>query len=110
MIANLVPVLSIQIVEISLLALLHPALVACCCRQVMAQTDTFRATSLFVLMHSGIVNGFQLLCHAHTVLEPYMGNAAFSILLAIVLIHLSFYVFVTLTVLFMDASLVCVKI
>ena len=31
-----------------------------------------------VLMHSGIVNGYQLLCDAHTVLEPHRGTAAFS--------------------------------
>jgi len=35
-----------------------------------------RDTALFVLMHSGIVNGHQLLCDAHTVLEPHMGTAA----------------------------------
>ena len=28
-------------------------------------------------MHSGIVNGYQLLCDAHTVLEPHRGTAAF---------------------------------
>jgi len=27
-------------------------------------------------MHSGIVNGYQLLCDAHTVLEPHRGTAA----------------------------------
>ena len=48
----------------------------------------------FVLMHSGIVNGYQLLCDAHTVLEPH-----------------SFYVFVTLTVIFLVlcAFMVCVS-
>ena len=51
------------------------ALVACWCRQVMAVT--LRATALFVLMHSGIVNGYQLLFNAHTVLEPHRGTAAF---------------------------------
>ena len=41
-------------------------------------TATLRATVLFVLMHSGIVNGYQLLCNAHTsVLEPHRGTAAF---------------------------------
>ena len=30
-----------------------------------------------VLMHNGIVNGYQLLCDAHTVLEPRRGTAAF---------------------------------
>ena len=37
---------------------------------------TLRATALFVLMHSGIVNGYQLLCDAHTVVEPHRGTAA----------------------------------
>ena len=30
----------------------------------------------FVLMNSGTVNGYQLLCDAHTVLEPHRGTAA----------------------------------
>ena len=34
------------------------------------QLTTLRATSIFVCMHSGIVNGYQLLSNAHTVLEP----------------------------------------
>ena len=51
---------------------------------------TLRATEIFVLMHSGIVNGYQLLCDAHTVLEPYRGTAAFSFLLTIVLFHFFF--------------------
>jgi len=38
---------------------------------------TLRATEIFVLMHSGIVNGHQLLCDAHTVVEPHRGTAAF---------------------------------
>ena len=53
--------------------ILISALVACRCRQVMAQAVTLRATALFVLMHSGIVNGYQLLCDAHTVLEEHRG-------------------------------------
>ena len=36
-------------------------------------------------MHSYIVNGYQLLWHAHTVLEPHRETIFFSILLAIVL-------------------------
>ena len=32
-----------------------------------------------VLMHTaGIVHGYQLLCNAHTVLEPHRGTAAFK--------------------------------
>ena len=51
---------------------------ACWCRQVMAQAVTLRATVIsLVLMHSGIVNGYQLLCDAHTVLEPHRGTAVF---------------------------------
>ena len=30
-----------------------------------------------VLMHGGIVNGYQLSCDSHTVLEPHRGTAAF---------------------------------
>ena len=67
------------------------ALMACWCRQVMAQAVTLRATALFVLMHSGIVNGNQLLCDAHTVLEPHRGTAAFFFfLITIILFHFFF--------------------
>ena len=59
-----------------------------------------------VLIHSGIVNGHQLLCDAHTVLEPHRGTAAFFFLSSFS--TFSFYVFITLTFLFLDASLVCV--
>ena len=38
---------------------------------------TLRASSVFVLIYSGIENGYQLLCDAHTVLEPDRGTAAF---------------------------------
>ena len=79
----------------------------------MAQAVTLRATALFVLMHIGIINGQQLLCDAHTVLEPHSGTAAFFFLFT----HyrpfstFSFYVFVTLTVLFLflGASIACVN-
>ena len=67
------------------------ALVACWCRPVMAQAVTLRATLIsLVHMHSGIVNGYQLLCDAHTVLEPHRGTVAFSFLLTIVLFHFYF--------------------
>ena len=40
-----------------------------------------RATAIFVLMHSGcIVNVYQLLCEAHTVLEPHFVIHFISIL------------------------------
>ena len=46
----------------------------------------------FVLMHSGNLNGYYLLCDAHTVLEPHTVEELqlFSILLAIVLFHFFF--------------------
>ena len=34
----------------------------------------------FVLIYSGIVNGYKLLCHAHTMLEPHRGTAALLLL------------------------------
>ena len=77
----------------------------------MAQAVTLKATALFVLMHGGIVNGYQLLCDAHTILEPHRGTAAFfSILLAIVLLTFLFMCLSLLTVLFLflGASIVCV--
>ena len=54
------------------------------------QLTTLWATYIFVLMHSGIVIGYQLLCDAHTVLEPHRETAAFSFLLTIVLFHFFF--------------------
>jgi len=89
-----------------------PVGVACWCRQVMAQAVTLRATALFVLMHSGIVNGHQLLCDAHTVLEPHRGTAALFLFYSPSSFStFSFYVFVNLTVLFsfLGASLVYVN-
>ena len=57
-----------------------------------------KGNSTLVLVHSGIVNGHQLLCDALTLLESHRGTAAFFFfLLTIVLFHFSFYVFVTLT-------------
>ena len=49
-----------------------------------------KGSTIPVLMHSGIVHGYQLLCDAHTVLEPHRGTAAFSFLLTIVLFHFFF--------------------
>ena len=48
-------------------------------------------------MHSGIVNGHQLLCDAHTVLEPHRGTAAFFFFYSLSPFStFSFYVFVTI--------------
>ena len=60
------------------------------------QFSHIKGNNNLVLMHTGSVNGYQLLCDAHTVPEQHRGTAAFSILLSIVLFHLYFYVFVTL--------------
>ena len=58
---------------------LFSTLMGCWCRQVMAQTFNHIKGNIifFVLIHSGIVNGYQLLCDAHTVLEPHRGTAVF---------------------------------
>ena len=64
----------------------------------MAQTvNHIKGNISLVLMHSGIVNGYPLLCDAHIVLEPHRGTAAFHAF--------------TLTVLFLflGASMVCVN-
>ena len=76
----------------------------------MAQAVTLRLTALFVLMHGGIVNGYQLLYDAHIVLEHHRGTAAFFLFYSLLSFStFSFYVFVPLTVLFLGASLVCVN-
>ena len=57
-------------------------------------------------MLSGIVNGYQLLCDAHIMLEPHRGTVAFYLFYSLSSFSpFSFYVFVTLTVLFLGASL-----
>ena len=47
--------------------------------ELMAQTVSHIKGTIIslVLMHSGIVNGYQLLFDAHTVLERHRGTAAF---------------------------------
>ena len=64
----------------------------------MAQTvNHIKGNISLVLMHSGIVNGYQLLCDAHTVLEPHRGTAAFFLFYSLSSFStFSFYVFVTL--------------
>ena len=63
------------------------------------QVNHIKGNITLVLMHSGIVNGYQLLCNAHTVLEPQRGTAAFFLFVSLLLLSFyafSFYVFVTL--------------
>ena len=63
-----------------------------------------------VLMHIGIVNGYQLLCDAHTVLEPQSGIAAFFYFTRYHSFPLFLFMcFSLLTVLFLGASIVCVN-
>ena len=81
------------------------------CRKVMAQAVTLKATALFVLMHSGIVNGYLLLCDAHTVLEPQRGTAAFSFFTHYHPFPLFLFMCLSLlTVLFLGVSIVCVNV
>jgi len=61
-------------------------------------------------MHSVIINGYQLLCDAHAVLEPNRGTAALFLFYSLLSFStFSFYMFVTLTFFFLGASLVCVN-
>ena len=72
-----------------------------------------KGNSTLVFIHSGIVNGYQLLFDAHTVLEPHRGTAALFLYYSLSSFStFSFYVFVTLAVPFLvlGASIVCVKI
>ena len=59
-------------------------------------------------MHRCIINGYQLLCDDHTVLKPHQGTAAFFFFYSRSSFS-TFYLFVTLTIVFMGASLVCVN-
>ena len=65
-------------------------------------------------MHSGIVNGYQLLCYAHTVLEPRRGTAAFSFFAHYMYRPFPLFLFMclsllTVLILFLSASIVCVS-
>ena len=62
-------------------------------------------------MHSGIVNGYQLLCDVHTVFEPHRGTAAFFYFTHYRPFPLFFICLSLLTVLFifLSASIVCVN-
>ena len=62
----------------------NDALVACWCRQVMAQAVTLG------LMHSGIVNGYQLLWDAHTVLN-HIGIFSFFLFYSLPSFSTSFF-------------------
>jgi len=67
--------------------------------QGMNSLATLRSTLLFVLMQSGFVNGYQLLCDAHTVLESHRETAALFLFYSLSSFSaISFYAFVTLTV------------
>ena len=56
-----------------------------------------KGNSNLVVMHSGIVNGYQLLCDAPTVLEPHRGTTALFLFYSLLPFStFSFYVFVTL--------------
>jgi len=73
---------------------------------------TLRATLVFVLLQSGIVNRYQLLCNAQTVLELNRGTAALVLFYSLSFFStFSFYIFIALTILllFLGASLVCVN-
>ena len=52
------------------------SLVACSCL-IAPTVQPHLGQQYFVLMYSGIVNGYQLLCDVHTVLKPHRGTAAF---------------------------------
>ena len=74
------------------------------------QLTTLRATKIFVLIHSGIVNKYQLLCDAQTVLEPHRGTAAFFFFTYYRPFPLFLFMCLSLlTVLFLGASIVCVN-
>ena len=65
------------------------------------QLTTFRGYINLVLMLSGIVNGHNLLCNAHAVSERHRGTAALFLFYSLSFFSsFSFYVFVTLAVLF----------
>ena len=80
-------------------------------QNILQLTNVVKGYINFVLMHSGIVNGHKLLCGAHAVSKQHRGTAALFLFYWLSSFsNVSFYVFVTLTVLFLflGASIVCV--
>ena len=68
---------------------------------------TLKATEFFVLMHSGIVNEYRLLCEAHIVLEPHIRTFySLSFFSTFSFMCLSL---LTVLFLFLGASIVCVN-
>ena len=73
---------------------------------------TLRVKLLFVLMHSGIENGYQLLCIAYTVSEQHRGTAAFFYFIRYRPFPLFLFMclsLLTVLFLFLGASIVCVN-
>ena len=72
-------------------------LVASWCLIIAPTGINIKGKSTLVFMHSGIVNGYQLLCDVHTVLKPHRGTEAFFLFYSLSSFStFSFYVFVTL--------------
>ena len=69
-----------------------------------------KAKDTIILMHSGIVNGYQLLCNAHSVSEQPRGGLQLYFCSTHFRPFVISFVFVTLTVLFLfwGTSLFCV--
>ena len=70
----------------------------------------FKGNINLVLIHSGIVNGRQLLCNAHSVIKPHRGTAALFLFYSLLFFStFSFDVLSLLTVLFLflGASSLC---
>ena len=61
---------------------------------------TLRDSPLFVLMHNGIVNAYQLLCEAHTVLELHRAGE---------LAPYALFLLCVCPIYFLGASIVCVN-
>ena len=101
-----------KFLQFCLLQLWFLLLVTCWCLIIVPTVNHIRGKSTLVLIHSEIVNGYQLLCDAHTVPELHRGTTAlFLFYLHSSLSTFSFYMFVTPTVifLFLGASIVCVN-
>jgi len=74
-----------KFLQFCLLQLWFLLLVTCWCLIIVPTVNHIRGKSTLVLMHSGIVNGYQLLCDAHTVSEQHRGTSALFLFYTIVL-------------------------
>ena len=81
-----------------------------CWHKQFNQFNHIKVNISLVFIQCRIINGYQFLCDAHTVLEPHSGTAAFFLFYSLLSFStFSFYMFVQSYYFFLGATLVCVN-